>query len=392
MTDSAQPTPLCAGVAWSGGSLGQEAAGYEAEVLDAAGRRVAGPTRWTADRVAELIAWLRETAERAGRPLVVVVDSTNGLLDGPMTAAGLDVRRADPWTLPPRPPFGSVPPHALAGLARTALSSLSRLTPEGGTLTGRGEEYLEGVRRSAPVRAALTAAGRCVEHGRRDRPQVALTFDDGPDPVLTRRILDVLARYDARATFFCVGHHVAALPDEVRRTAAAGHELGNHSWSHPFLPDLTPTQLSAQVERTSEAIERLTGRAPTRFRPPYGSQTPEVLRVLATHPTTLTFWDVDSRDWARPGPDRIAATVLDAAGPGSVVLMHEGGGDRRQTVQALPAVIEGLLARGLEPVTLEELLRPAAPPAAVPPHAAVPPPTAPVALSRRPAASPAGPL
>ncbi|MEU2428947.1 polysaccharide deacetylase family protein [Streptomyces sp. NPDC007861] len=338
-----------AGIAWTG-------AGYEVEVMDGAGRRVVEPSSWGGAQVAELIDWLRGLDD--GRTPAVVLDSTNGLLDGPMTAAGLEVYRADPWLLPPRPRFGSVPAERLAERACSAPGALARVTAEGGTLTGRAEEYFEGVRHGEPVLAALTAAGRCFEHGSRDTPRVALTFDDGPDPVYTRQVLEILDRYGARATFFCVGHHVVALPDEVRRIAAAGHELGNHSWSHPFLFDLTPDQLREQIDRTAEALAGVTGETPTWFRPPYGALSPEVLAALEGHPTTLTMWDVDARDWARPGPERIAATVLEAAGPGSVVLMHEGAGDRGQTVQALPSIVEGLLERGLELVTVGELSAP----------------------------------
>ncbi|MGW2203487.1 polysaccharide deacetylase family protein [Streptomyces sp. NPDC001774] len=341
-----------AGIAWTG-------AGYEVEVLDTAGRRVTEPSRWGADQVAALVERLRELGEE--QPLAAVFESTNGLLDGPMTAAGLEVYRADPWLLPARPGFGSVPAARLAEQARSQPGALARVTAEGGSLSGRADEYFDGVRRSEPIQAALTAAGRCIEHGSRDTPRVALTFDDGPDPVHTRRIVEILDRYGVRATFFCVGHHVAALPDEVRRIAAAGHEIGNHSWSHPFLPDLTPVQLHEQIDRTTEAVARLTGEAPTLFRPPYGALTPEVLAALADHPTTMTMWDVDSRDWSRPGPEQIAGTVLDAAGPGSVVLMHESAGDRGQTVRALPSIIEGLLGRGLEPVTVGELSPASAP-------------------------------
>ncbi|WP_042433071.1 polysaccharide deacetylase family protein [Streptacidiphilus anmyonensis] len=343
-------TTRYAGIAWTG-------AGYRVDVVDGAGGRVAEPSSWGAAEVAELIAWLRGLDH--GQAPAVVLDSTNGLLDGPMTAAGLEVYRADPWLLPPRPRFGSVPAERLAEQAWTAPGTLARVTAEGGSLTGRAEEFHEGVRRGERTVAELTAAGRCLEHGHRGSPRVALTFDDGPDPVHTRRVLEILERYGARATFFCVGHHVAALPDEVRRIAAAGHEVGNHSWSHPFLPDLTPDELREQIDRTTEAVAAVTGAAPTRFRPPYGALTPEVLAVLERHPATLTMWDVDSRDWTRPGPERIAATVLGAAGPGSVVLMHEGAGDRGQTVRALPSILEGLLERGLELVPVGELPAPA---------------------------------
>ncbi|GLW34241.1 polysaccharide deacetylase family protein [Actinoplanes regularis] len=345
-------TKRYAGVAWSG-------TGYEVEILDGAGRQVVEPSSWGAAEVARLITWLQDLGDE--QPVAAVFDSTNGLLDGPMTAAGLEVYRADPWRLPPRPSFGSVTARQLAEQARAAVGSLARVTAEGGSLTGRADEFHDGVRRSEPMLAELTAAGRCFEHGRRDIPQVALTFDDGPDPVYTRRILEILDRYGVRGTFFCVGHHVAALPDEVRRIVAAGHEVGNHSWSHPFLPDLTSAQLHQQLDRTAEAVARVTGAAPTRFRPPYGALTPEVLTVLDEHPSALTLWDVDSRDWSRPGPEQIAATVLQSARPGSVVLMHEGAGDRSQTVQALPSIIEGLLERGLELVPVGELPAPSVP-------------------------------
>ncbi|MFE5898301.1 MULTISPECIES: polysaccharide deacetylase family protein [unclassified Streptomyces] len=342
-------TKRYAGIAWT-------EAGYRVEVLDGAGRPVGEPRDWGAARVAELIAWLRDFD--GGEPPAVVLDSTNGLLDGPMTAAGLEVHRADPWLLPPRPRFGSVTARQLAERALAAPGELARVTAEGGTLTGRAEEYFEGVRRGEPAQKALTASGRCFEHGRRDVPKVALTFDDGPDPVFTRQVLEILDRYGARATFFCVGHHVAALPDEVRRIVAGGHGLGNHSWSHPFLFDLTPEQLREQIDRTTEELDRVAGAAPAWFRPPYGALSPEVLAVLAEHPATLTMWDVDARDWSRPGPGQIAKTVLEGVGPGSVVLMHEGAGDRSQTVAALPAIVEGLLERGLEPVALDELAPP----------------------------------
>ncbi|MER7760630.1 polysaccharide deacetylase family protein [Streptomyces sp. NPDC097619] len=331
---------LYAGIAWT-------AEGYEVEVLDAEGNRAVEPARWGADRVPELTRWLGETERGAGRPCAVVVESTNGLVDGLLTAAGLDVHRADPWLLPDRPAFGSVSARVLAERARTGLAALSPLTAEGGGQTGRDEDYHTGIRRSEDVEAAMTRAGRCFRHGRRDRPEVALTFDDGPDPVFTRQVLEILERYDVRATFFCVGLHVSALPDEVRRIRDAGHSFGNHTWSHPFLPDLTAAQFRLQIERTGDAFERAVGERPRVFRPPYGSRTPETLGELRTEGPAVALWDVDSWDWARQGPGKITRTVLDHTAPGSMILMHDGGGDRRQTVQALPGILENLLARGL---------------------------------------------
>jgi peptidoglycan/xylan/chitin deacetylase (PgdA/CDA1 family) len=249
-----------------------------------------------------------------------------------------------------------------ASLARAAverLAELPRLAIESGTLTGRGAEHDRWLRDSEPGTAALTRAGRCLERADgTDDPVIALTFDDGPNPPWTGRALDVLARYGVPATFFCVGLHAAGHPDEVRRIVEEGHGLGNHTWSHPFLPDLTPRELRLQLDRTDEVLEQAAGTPPLRlFRPPYGSRTPEVLAWLGRDggPTTV-LWDVDTEDWAMPGAQAIAAAVQRQAGPGSIVLMHDGGGDRRQTVEALPAVIEGLLERGVELVRVEELL------------------------------------
>ncbi|MEU5402890.1 polysaccharide deacetylase family protein [Streptomyces sp. NPDC005963] len=340
---------LYAGIAWT-------ADGYVVEVIDDTGNRTTPATPWGAERVPELTEWLGTLGQTSGQRCAVVVESTNGLVDGLLTAAGLDVHRADPWVLPARPAFGSVPAIALAERARTDLASLSPLTAEGGGQTGRDEDYHDGIRRSAPIEADLTRSGRCFRHGPRDRQEIALTFDDGPDPVFTRQVLEILDRYGVRATFFCVGQHVNALPDEVRRITEAGHSLGNHTWSHPFLPDLTHTQFRLQIERTSEAFERSVDQVPTLFRPPYGARTPEALGELMADGPALALWDVDSWDWARPGPEKIATTVLDHAQPGSMILMHDGGGDRRESVEALPAVIEGLLERDLHFVAAEDLM------------------------------------
>jgi len=337
---------LYAGVAW-------DATGWAVEVLDADGRRAAPARNFGVADTGVMIAFLRDL----GAPTTAVVDSTNGMLDGHLAAAGLDVYRADPPVLPPRPVLGSVPAADLAGAAVRDLSLLTRLRRDHGTLTGRTEENAAGMRASAPQMEALTAAGRCLDSGPRDRPDVALTFDDGPNPPYTGRILDTLARYAVPATFFCIGLNATAYPDEVARTAEERHALGNHTWSHPFLPELTRAEFTAQVERTGEAMATAGGvAAPALFRPPYGSRSPDVARWFGEMDPSVVLWDVDPGDWAMPGADAIARTVLDQTRPGSVILMHDGGGDRFQTAEALPAIIEGLLGRGYRFVRADELV------------------------------------
>jgi peptidoglycan-N-acetylglucosamine deacetylase len=337
-----------AGVAWQN-------AGFELTVIDGGGAEVAAVRSFAGNALATLINTLRDDERRAPDGLGVVVDSTSGLLDGHLTAAGLRVFRADPWLLPDRTAFGSAPAGALAqaGLTRP----LPRLTVASGALIGRHEEYAADVARCASVEEDLARAGRYLTRGRPDAgaPVVALTFDDGPDPRFTPRVLDLLYRYGIRASFFCVGINVAAHPDLPARAAAEGHTVGNHTWSHPYLPDLTRDELLRQVDATSEALTSAVGQAGRLVRPPYGARTPDVLRWLAEHELTTVLWDVDAHDWAAPGAEAIVGAVTGAVGAGSVVLMHDGGGDRTQTVEALPGILRSLLDRGYTFATIDQL-------------------------------------
>jgi peptidoglycan-N-acetylglucosamine deacetylase len=341
-----------AGIAWTD-------RGFDVAVLDAAGAPVAPPSTFPAGSVRSLTEAL-VAMDRPDQPLVCVVESTNGMVDGGLMAAGLRVHRADPWTLPARPALGSVDATTLARAAATRLPELTRLVLEEGSLTGRSADHARGVRDAEPGMRALTAAGRCVTSGPRtgDDTVIALTFDDGPHPPFTNRILDVLDRYEVPATFFCVGLHASAHSEELARMAESGHGFGNHTYSHPFLPDLSARELAIQLERTDEAIAAGGGTTKRRmFRPPYGSRSAEVLSWLAADDdSTVVLWDVDASDWAMPGADAIARTVLDQARPGSIALMHDGGGDRWQTAEALPAIIEGLLAGGYRFALVDELL------------------------------------
>jgi peptidoglycan/xylan/chitin deacetylase (PgdA/CDA1 family) len=249
---------------------------------------------------------------------------------------------------------------AAEALAAAGVDRLTPLVLEDGTLTGRSADHERTARESDPALAALTAAGRCLAHGPRvdADPVVALTFDDGPNPPCTGRVLDVLERYGVPATFFCVGLHASAHTDELARMAEAGHGIGNHTWSHPFLPDLSVAEFRAQLERTDEAVEAVAGpRTVPLFRPPYGSRSTDIVGWLdAPGRPTVALWDVDTVDWAMPGAEAIAGAALQQVRPGSIVLMHDGGGDRSQTAEALPAVIEGLLERGYRFARVEEMV------------------------------------
>lgn len=336
---------LYAGISW-------HAEGFSVELVDGFGGRP-GPARRFAGRATrELIDYLNGLDD-----LVAVVDSTNGVLDGRLMAAGLTVYRADPHQLGDRPLFASVPAAEIASVAQRGLAALTRLHPDRGTQTGR-EHDIEGLARaSAEELAARTAAGTCVSRGGGDRMEIALTFDDGPQPPYTGQVLDILARYGVPATFFCTGMYAAAWPEYLVRMRDEGHTVANHTWSHPFLFELSRPQLTEQLDRTNDAIAAATGEAaPTLFRPPYGSRTAEVLRWLAESGLTTVLWDVAPDDWQLPGADTIAARVLGEARPGSIVLLHDSGGDRSQTVAALVPIIEGLLGQGYTFVSVNRLL------------------------------------
>ncbi|WP_435647915.1 polysaccharide deacetylase family protein [Kitasatospora purpeofusca] len=303
------------------------------------------------------VARLAELAGESPDGFAVVLDSANGIMDAPLAALGIPVLRVDPPLLTD----GRVTARSLAALGRSRPEALTALPPDGWTLAGREEAIAAAEAASGPVERELAEQGLLLAGGGGGGgvdPLVALTFDDGPHPVHTPQVLDVLARYGAPAAFFCIGLHALAHPGVVRRIAAEGHILGNHSWSHAYLPDLGPIGLRAQLGFTADALAHACGGTrPSRWlRPPYGGRSPELLMAVAGSGLTTALWDVDAKDWSRPGPGVVAERVLSGVGPGSVVLMHDGGGDRSQTVAALPAVITGLRRRGYRIVGLDELL------------------------------------
>ncbi|WP_051744726.1 polysaccharide deacetylase family protein [Streptomyces yerevanensis] len=178
---------------------------------------------------------------------------------------------------------------------------------------------------------------------------VALTFDDGPAAPETGTLLTYLAEYKARATFFTTGQNVAAHPELVRAEAKAGHEVGNHSWNHPDLTNLTPEQVASQLGRTSAAIKAATGKAPSVFRPPYGAMNAQVKAVTTLSPV---MWDVDTEDWKYRDADKVARTVIDKTQRNDVVLMHD---IHPTSVAAAPQILRTLTAQGYHFVTISHL-------------------------------------
>ncbi|HKS98711.1 MAG TPA: polysaccharide deacetylase family protein [Rugosimonospora sp.] len=181
---------------------------------------------------------------------------------------------------------------------------------------------------------------------------VALTIDDGPNPEWTPAILRLLDKYHIPATFFMIGVEARGHAAVARTVAAAGHNIANHTWSHPLsLPKQTPDQMRQQIQRTQDTIHSTTGRVPSLFRSPGGDWSAPLLARTAEAGLVPIDWSDDPRDWSRPGTGQIVSRML-AAKPGQILLCHDGGGDRSQTYQALNTVIPGLLGRGYTFVSL----------------------------------------
>jgi peptidoglycan/xylan/chitin deacetylase (PgdA/CDA1 family) len=190
------------------------------------------------------------------------------------------------------------------------------------------------------------------EAGDSGRKVIYLTFDDGPTTKYTKRVLDLLDQYDAKATFFQVGENATAHPDLARSVIERGHALGSHTWSHRDMRKLRPSGLNRQITRTSAALQRITGRPVTCLRPPFGAVNARVRKAIRHQKLDLKLWDIDPRDWKKPGSTAIAHRVVSRADPGDVSLMHDGGGNRAQSVKALERILRSLSKRRYEFKTL----------------------------------------
>lgn len=221
--------------------------------------------------------------------------------------------------------------------ARPALKpSAYRLQPIAG--------YGRPVRRRSLVRAGVRREPFLKVDGR-GRTMV-LTFDDGPDPRYTPDILRILRAHDVPAMFFVCGEMAVQHQDLLKEMADDGHAVGNHTWSHPLLTTLSRRRIHSEMARTSEIIDKAYGEPPLWFRAPYGAWNRAAFRLGAELGMEPLGWTVDTLDWRTPGAHTIAERVTDGAGPGVVVLSHDAGGDRSQSVEALRDYLPALLDSG----------------------------------------------
>ncbi|MBS4176755.1 polysaccharide deacetylase family protein [Lederbergia citrea] len=187
---------------------------------------------------------------------------------------------------------------------------------------------------------------------------IALTFDDGPHSTFTPQILDILAKYNAKATFFVIGEHAKKFPNIIKRQVKEGHEIANHSFTH-YNPIKKGEALKKELRQTDDILYKITGTKPAFYRPVGGYYNDQIINtsVHEGYRVIMWSWHQDTEDWKRPGVNKIVSKVLSGHQPGDVVLFHDAGGDRSQTVKALSIILPALEKEGYEFVTVSQLLQ-----------------------------------
>lgn len=209
---------------------------------------------------------------------------------------------------------------------------------------------------SSAVKAVQTAAEPKqvpvyrVEAGKN---RVAISFDAAWGDEQTEDLLNILDECNAKATFFLVGDWVDKYPDDVKEIHSRGHDIGNHSDTHPHMPQLDISGETKEVQACNDKIKAITGQAPTLFRPPYGDYDNNLVNCVKGLGMYCVQWDVDSLDWKDPTPEQMTKTVLDKVKDGSIVLMHNGA---KNTPAALPGIIKGIRDKGFEIVLIKDLI------------------------------------
>ncbi len=202
--------------------------------------------------------------------------------------------------------------------------------------------------------ARLRPLGKKVASVSMKGKYVALTFDDGPHPALTRKAVDILNRHGAKGTFFMLGENVKRYPSIVASVAASGHELGVHTWTHIKMNAVTRARVDNEINRTQNLIGRISGTYPRVMRPPYGATNQTLVNHMYNgYGMATILWDVDTQDWRKPGVSSVINKAVNGAGPGSIILVHD---IHASTLNALEGIVTGLQARGYKLVTVSELM------------------------------------
>ena len=222
------------------------------------------------------------------------------------------------------------------------------------TLSANADDAAPAQASPKPKPAATVEPGITFDWVHVDGPYIALTFDDGPSGKLTPKLLDLLAAHHIKATFFLIGQNAAEFPDIVAREAKEGHEVGNHSWSHPNFYKMSDDAIRSELRRTDDAIRNAIGHSPILLRPPYGNVTARQKKwINQEFGYKIALWDVDPLDWRRPGPSVVCSRIVKNTRAGSIVLAHD---IHPGTIDAMPCVLKELENKGFKFVTVSELI------------------------------------
>ena len=202
----------------------------------------------------------------------------------------------------------------------------------------------------------LKATGKSYRKGATEKRQIALTFDDGPSRQNTEEILAVLREYGIRATFFVIGENAAADPDRIRMIHDAGHEIGNHTYTHAYISKIGSDALRQEIRKTEEILKSITGKRPCVFRPPGGLYNDASLAVLEEMGYRNILWSLDTRDWCMPKSDTIVSKIEENAAGGDIILFHDLNDKRLPTPDALKRILPYLKENGYEFVTISEMI------------------------------------
>ncbi|AFZ17723.1 putative xylanase/chitin deacetylase [Allocoleopsis franciscana PCC 7113] len=198
--------------------------------------------------------------------------------------------------------------------------------------------------------------GELVNHVNTKDKVVALTYDDGPNPPYTNQLLEILERHQIKATFFVVGKTVEKYPDTLRLIVSKGHEIGNHSYSHKALISEKPGFIWSEIQKTDQLLRQLGVKDEIHFRAPYGRKLIVLPYLLAKLNKKNILWTIDTKDYEASNSEVIEASVLEQVRPGSIILMHDGGGERSRTVVATERLIENLKEKGYSFQTVSNLI------------------------------------
>ncbi|MDP4162514.1 MAG: polysaccharide deacetylase family protein [Bacillota bacterium] len=208
------------------------------------------------------------------------------------------------------------------------------------------------------IRNEYENTGKVIWEVKTTEKIVALTFDDGPNPLYTPDILNALAKYKAKATFFVTGEQAERYPEIIKREANEGQEIANHTYNHHYKDDSDSDNLKEELMNTANIIKKITGKKPTLFRPVGGYLNKQIINTAFNNGylTVLWSWHQDTKDWSKPGIEKITENVISDTRPGDIIILHDSGGDRSQTVKALENILKILYKEGFTCVTVSDML------------------------------------